>query len=351
MSRPRIVIADSDINYIIPIQLKFIEDFYEKIDLEIITENSYFEEFFSIPQKVDIFVVSEELYDPSVKRNNISHIFLMSESSEEENTADLTITRIYKYTSIKEIFNEISGKSRDVLKVSDDVKKEPEIILVTSGSGGVGKTTVALGMSACLAKNYKNVLYINASRMHTFQRFLDNGSPITSDVYSSFIKCDNSLYNDIKHIIRKESFFYLPPFSTALLSLGLSYSLFYKLAVEAKKSCDYDYIVVDADSTFDETNAELINIASKVIIVTNQSENSVFSTSILISNISGIKSEKYCFVCNDFKKDEDNALISTNNLVDFTVSEYIEHIDDYGKLSYKDFEKIVGIQKTAFLII
>ena len=38
MAKPRIIIADTDINYIIPLQLKFVEDFFEKIDLEIISD-------------------------------------------------------------------------------------------------------------------------------------------------------------------------------------------------------------------------------------------------------------------------------------------------------------------------
>ena len=63
MSRPRIIIADTDVNYIQSLQLKFIEEFFEKIDLEIITEREYFDELFSVPQKAEILVVSEDLYE------------------------------------------------------------------------------------------------------------------------------------------------------------------------------------------------------------------------------------------------------------------------------------------------
>ena len=31
MAKPRIIIADSDTNYVIPLQLKFAEDFFEKV--------------------------------------------------------------------------------------------------------------------------------------------------------------------------------------------------------------------------------------------------------------------------------------------------------------------------------
>ena len=44
MVKPRIIIADMDINYIMPIQLRFVEDFFEKVELEIITDKSFFDE-------------------------------------------------------------------------------------------------------------------------------------------------------------------------------------------------------------------------------------------------------------------------------------------------------------------
>lgn len=153
MAKARIIIADTDESYIQSIQLKFIEEFFEKIDLEIITDKEYFEQLFSAPQKAEILIVSEDLYDLSLQKHNISYVFLMTEQYEEEQTADLNLTRIFKYTSIKEIFNEIAGKSADALNIEDNVKKETQVVLVTSAAGGVGKTTVAMGLSACMSQN------------------------------------------------------------------------------------------------------------------------------------------------------------------------------------------------------
>jgi cellulose biosynthesis protein BcsQ len=276
----------------------------------------------------------------------------MTESQEDDATQELSVNRIFKYTSIKEIFNEITGKSSDVLNLFIDKKREPEIVLVYSASGGCGKTTLATGLCGCLAKNYKRVLYINASYIHTFQRLLDNPVSISSsDVYSNLLKGEDSIYKEIKHTIRKESFYYLPPFKTSLLSLGINYSLFGKIAREAKESNEYDYVVLDADSQFDEDAAEFLSMASKVIIVTAQSEASVFATNALIHNLNGINSEKYIFVCNDFNKNRDNALVSSNIKPMYSVREFVEHLEHYDQMRVKDLEKVSGIQKTAFLII
>ena len=305
-----------------------------------------------MPQKAEILIVSEELYDQSLKRHSISNVFVMMEQYEEGNTDDLSINRLFKYTSIKELFNEITGKSSEVLNLKDSAKKEPEIVLIYSASGGTGKTTVAMGISACLTKLYKKVLYIGADRLQTFQRMLDNPSSIAAaDVYSKLANPGRSIYEDIKHVIRKEEFSYLPPFKAALMSLGLKYSIYERIAEAAKKSKDYDYIVIDTDVTFDEDKAQLFNIADKVVIVTEQTAASVYATNLLVANLNGVTSEKYIFVCNNFDKEKDNALISHNRSMKFTVNDYIESYREYDGMRCQDLAKDSGMQKTAFLII
>lgn len=352
MAKPRIIIADTDINYIIPLQLKFAEDFFEKVDLEIISDTEYFDTLFSTPQRANILIISDELYNQAIQRHNISHIFVMNEQYEEEQTADLNVNHIFKYTSIKEIFNEITGKSADILKIENNGKQETQVILFYSASGGAGKTTVAMGVSASLTKNYKRVLYINAARLQVFQHMLENHSAITTaDVYAKLATATDNIYEDIKHVIRKELFSYLPPFKAALMSLGLDYSVFEKVILSAKKSGDYDFIVVDADVTFDEEKASLLNIADKVIVVTKQNLASVLATNILVANINGASTEKYTFICNDFDKEKDNALISPNVALKFSVSDYIDHFNHYVNMKPDDLSKESSIQKAAFLII
>ena len=352
MAKPRIIIADTDISYIIPLQLKFVEDFFEKVELEIITEEDYFETLFSTPQRADILIVSEELYSQAMQRHNISHIFVINEQYEEEQTADLNVNHIFKYTSIKEIFNEITGKSADVLKIEKNGKQETQVVLFYSASGGTGKTTAAMGVSASLTKNYKRVLYINASRLQVFQHMLENHSAITAaDVYAKLAAATDNIYLDIKHVIRKELFSYIPPFKAALMSLGLNYSIFEKIIISAKKSGEYDFIIVDADVSFDEDKATLLNISDKVVVVTKQTFAAVLATNILVSNINGASAEKYIFVCNDFNKEEDNALISPKLSLKFSVNDYIEHFAHYDQMKCSDLASDSGIQKTAFLVM
>ena len=61
--------------------------------------------------------------------------------------------------------------------------------------------------------------------------------------------------------------------------------------------------------------------------------------------------DKYVFICNDFDKEEDNALISPNVALKFSVSDYIDHFNHYANMKPDDLSKESSIQKAAFLII
>jgi cellulose biosynthesis protein BcsQ len=352
MAKPRIIVADTDEVYLLSIQLKLIEDFFEKIDLEVITEPQYFEQFFSKPQKAEILIVSEDLYNVNLQKHNITYVFLMTEQYEEEDTADLKVNRIFKYTSIKEIFNEILNKSADVLHIKEAKKNDPQIVLVYSASGGSGKTVISLGLCNSLSKNYKKVLYVDAESIHTFQYLLTNDSPISSnDIYTKLARNGEDIYHEIKHVIRTENFSYIPPFKAPLMSLGISMEIYLKMINGAKKSLDFDYIVVDVDSVFDEFKGKLIGIADKVLMITTQSRGDVYKTNTLLAFINGIKDEKYMFLCNNFDKYAENMLISPEMQVNFNINHYVEHIgtEKIRKLEY--YAELPDIQKTALLFM
>jgi len=351
MERPRVIIADTDASYILPLQLKFVKDFFDQIDLEIITDEKYFEELFLKPQKAEILIVSAALYDSSLQRHNIANIFMMMEENEKGDTAELNIARLFKYTSIKEIFNEIVGKSAGVLNI-ESKKDETQIVIVTSANGGAGKTTIALGICSCLAKNYKRVLYINAGRLQSFQHMLDNQTNISSlEVYTKIANPNEQVYSEIKHIIRKEIFSYLPEFKAALMSVGLKYSVYEQIALSAKKSNDFDFIVIDAESTFDEEKTRLLDIADKVIVVTEQSVCAVNAVNRFVSNINGANSDKYVFVCNKFKKEEYNALILPDMVLKFSINEYVDNFEVNGTITCDELSQKIGIQKVSFLAL
>ena len=353
MGKPRIIIADTDVSYVIPLQLKMIDEFFEKIDLEIITDEAYFVKLFANPQNADILIVSEQLYDSSLQKHDIGHIFLMKEEYEDSHTSELKVTYLAKYSSIKEIFNTIIGKSADVFnKIQTSEDAETKILLFYSEAGGAGKTTLAMGVSACLTKSYKRVLYLNASSLQVFQHLISNHTPISApEVYAKFASKTALKYEDFKHVIRKELFSYIPPFKATLMSLGLDDSVYERIIKAVKSSGEYDFIVVDTDSGFDESKASLFNMADRITIVLQQNIASIVATNLLFTNINMTSSEKYIVICNDFDNTKDNSLISPSVSLKFSVSDYLEHFDHYDKMKIADFSNEKSLQRISFVII
>ena len=351
MAKPRIMIVDTDLNYIIPLQLKFVEEYFESVDLEIITDVDVFRKKFSTPQRANVLIIADSLYEPSLQRHNITNIYLMTEQEDNEQPDSLNVTKIYKYTNIKSIFSQITRSNLGSTEPSIH-KDSSQLIMVTSASGGVGKTTIALSLCQCLSTIGKKVLYINADYLQSFQYRLANRSPISdSNIYAQLADFNDSTYDNIRSVIRKEEYYYLPPFKTNIMSVGLEYSIYEKLAIAAKKSNEYDYVVVDAIHTFDEENASLMKIADKVIIITQQCKQTAFATELLVSNINGISAEKYILICNDFEQVKDNALLSAEFTSRFAVNEYIEHITNCERMTIDEIAKHGSIKKIAFLIM
>lgn len=350
MNRPRVVIVDADENYILPLQQKFAEKYYETIDLEIITDTAYFGEFFSSPQKIDLLIISEPLYSLELQRHDLTLVFVMTEQLEEAKTTevDLTVNRLFKYSSIQDIFNSIVARSEGLLQAGAASQKDCQLVLLYSAAGGTGKTTVALGLCGCLANNQKRVLYINAGYLQNFQRMLQDKRPILEpEVYAALALPDGRSYTAVGAVVRREAFSYLPPFKAPLVSLGLPYSIYADIAGSAKASGLYDYVVVDADSAFDEEKARLLNMADRVLVVTGGDSASMYATNILAGSINGVTSDKFVFVCNNLDSGHTPAL----DPVQFTLNGYVAHHSNYDRIGFSELALDEGIQKIAYLLL
>lgn len=350
MTKPRIVIIDDDFSYIIPLQSKFVYEFLDDVEIEIITSEEYAETFFQNLQKIDVLIIKKEFYTMPLENHEIKHVFIMTEEQDDQTSYTNGEHLMFKYTNVKGIFLEIVGISNLKIPRKNDTQK-PKVVLVTSASGGVGKTTVALGIATALSDMYKRVLYIEASRLQSFQYFMQDDSPIVSqDIYQRLIQPDKRLYQSIKGQFRNETFDYMPPFKAALMSFGIEYRVFELIAKAAKESGDYDYVIVDADDTFDESKAGMMRMADYVMMITEPSAQSIYKTNLFVSNISNNRSGKYLFICNKYDVETQKTL-NLAETMNYKTDEYIEEIDNYTEMKCKQFGMQEGIRKVAFLLM
>ncbi len=350
MKKPRIIIADRDQAYAMPLLHKFIKEFYRRAEFELISDSTYFEKLFIQQQMAEVLIISEELYENVLQRHDIRHIFILTNEKDNRYSEYASVNVIYKYSNIQDIFNEISGKCAEAFDAVTDNNEETRLVLFLSASGGIDKTTAAFNIALSLVRQSKRVLYINSSRLQSFGYLFDNCKQISDkELYSYMADTDEDIYQKIKNEIKNREFDYLPPFKAALITLGLPEDIFLRIAAGARVSKDYDYILMDTDSIFDEAGVGKLNAADKAVIITADDQRAVFETNRLAENINGINSDKYLFICFRHKNERKNDLTS-HIKAKYEIDEYIDYQNETYMNVYIDLSMDNGIKKIAYLL-
>ncbi len=351
MSRPLIVIADREEEYVLVLEKRIISEINKEMDLEIITDPEYCMSFFSLPKTAEIVLISEELYDEAeLRKHNISHLFVLT-----ENPGDLDIQgaeTVNRYASDLEIFNQIVRQSRDILFETSGGEKETRVISFFAAGGGTGKTSLSLGLAKALSDRYHRVLYINAESIQSFGYYMANSEDYFPEEGYRVLR-DNSggLYAGIKAYLRSNGFSYLPPMMSSLDSRNLSSDVFVDIINQAKATNEYDYIIVDVESGYSEERLRLLEISTNTVLVVNPDEMSATKMLFLENNASIVDRDRYICVCNRCKKDEADAdlkLRSMNTVIQsmvFEAEEPLRTLDDLAKHSGMEILAQVFVNK------
>lgn len=352
MASIKILLVDLDEMYLMPLERKFIDEFENKAELYVITDINYLNEFFSVPQKFDIMIMNETLYDERFDRHNISNVFLLTEQVPNYlETGRLDNNRIYKYTSVKEIFNEVINRSSTRMAEALEQTHETKVIMIYSPIGGIGKTTIATGLCAALKKSHKDVLYMNTDSLQDFGYIMKKPYVLTGGTDKPVSMNRDHIYEMVKPQISKELFDILPPFERALSSLNIKENNYQHLIQCIKQSNDYDFIVVDSTSNFTEETARLMGSSNYIVIIVGQDKNSAFKINCLLKNIDCSDQKKFIFVCNKYRSDMENSIMTETFETSFHISEYVN------EMKYDDANEIEsvgnhqGIHKLAFTFI
>jgi MinD-like ATPase involved in chromosome partitioning or flagellar assembly len=335
-----IVIADTDKDYIKPIEREFALGVPEDCVLEIITEGAYFDEYFSAPKHVDVLLVSEALYSEEISRHDIGNLIVLTET---DNKFDVgAVDSVFKYTSTREILARALSSTSFTYDNTEQSRRNTGIVIFYSAAGGSGKTTAALGTCMHLVRNRKRVLYVDAEYIQTFHRYIKDETLIPSENLKSYEKMRTS--------IRNEGFDFLPPPPMALSSLDVGINAYTEFISKAAAEGEYDYIIVDTDSSFTSEKSNLISIADRVVITLIQDPYAVFKTNALLSSVNADTSAKCVFVCNSFRPDSENTIFTDLMQGRVIISAYIEHIDGIDGMDAEDLARIKGFGEIAMQI-
>lgn len=351
MEKPLIVLADTDENYLATLEYKLLEiSEDEMVDFEFISDPAYLQRFFSSPRTAEIVAVDEALYTPELQKHNINSLFVFTKESEPSEGEETNVSYIFKYKSSKEIINELIATIRPILTRQNRDSETTKLISLYAAAGGTGKSSIGIGLAACLAQNFRKVLYINTETVQSFGYYLSDASGLPSEAYRTLREASKGVYNSVKHFIRREGFAYFPPMSTVLDSLNLDFGFYTQLIRGAKESKEYDIIIVDLESGYELHKMEIIQNSDKVIMVTRQDALSKYKLEYLIRNIDVHDKGKYLFLCNMYDETQENVFMTEQGRAQIRPDDYIEYSAE-AMDTLQDLIKNQGIQKLSYFFI
>jgi len=297
MAKPLFILADLNRDYILPLEIKLVETFQDRIDLEVVDDAQYLSTLLTAARRIDVLIITDRLYNGVSSNADIGITYKLTEDSTLPAQEGQTVKTLFKYSNIQKIFGEIEYGARQFIKVEPGHAEKTKTVIVYSAIGGIGKTTIALGLCANLVNNHKKVLYVDAENLQDFGFFLSDKETLHSRA-SAVLSAENDLYNGLRPYLRNEGFDYLPPLRMAASSMGISLKAFRHYVGECKKHVVYDYIVIDTDSVFNEEKDKLIQLADRVVLLVKEGEYSRHKTNLLVNNFASMESKKYLAVCN-----------------------------------------------------
>jgi cellulose biosynthesis protein BcsQ len=343
-----VVLIDKDEKYLIPFEYEFINKFGEKVEIHTITDEDYYEMFFNSLKKIDILIINEEFYNEDIIKHSITSIIVLTENTEIKSMKD--VISIYKYTSIKEIFTQIINNPNLNFDKYSKKKTDTEILFVYSPSGGVGKTTVSIGLCAALSRMHRKVLYINTESIQSFGYIMKSKKFCSTEFENKIIEEEEDIIDYINSEIENYQFDYLLPIKHAITSSKIKLSNYKFLINKIKELSRYDYIIVDSTSEFSTEKTNFMAFCNKVILVTLQDKISCDKLSMLTTNIDFSNKSKFIFICNKFNKNKKNWLLEDshfNNLeIDGEINLFSSDNYNLELLSLNE-----NLQKIAYLII
>ncbi len=294
MNKVNITIVDADQTYIEPLIEYFVNKLgREKLEITVITRAESLAQYLSTPRNIDIVLINRNMYTEQLLKHNIWNVFYLCETEAESSRGG-----IYKYIGADDIYEYVFRNLNTAIKTKLSAERKPNIILVYSPLGGCGKTTISLALAKVLASEGKEVLYISVDDIQNYDAVLGDETHMESDFRDVILSSIELNKAQFSRYLNKNGFYYIRPVEGSLLTAGYRFEDFVRVAIMAKKSMLYDYIVFDASSTFSDNLCGFMRQADINLIIVRQDIMSVRKIDKFMSTVDYKGGNNFAFLCN-----------------------------------------------------
>lgn len=348
MEKQKIVVVDTDEDYITPLEYKFIAEWKDAADIEIITSLKYFNEFFGRPQNIYILIINEYLYSDKIRKQNCAYTFLLREEDNPSGYGEETgsFKNLYKYSSIVEIYSKISRTIR-MSKTNRSVEKT-QLYITYSVGGGCGKTVLSLALCQALYSLGRKVLYISGEEFQDFHCFLANTPPLCSSRFAYSLSTKSpAVSQECMSEIESAGFDFLRPMSQPLITCQISLEHYEYFLERLKISGMYDAIIFECPSYLSSESIRLFESADRVIVIGRQAPGIACKLRMFLESVS-FDDDKFLFICNRYTAGSGQWMETVFAAGKGQISEYVQ--EQPGTLDVTMAAKLGLLQKTAYIL-
>lgn len=273
MHRLKIVLADADNIYIDRLSDFINSSFPSRIKLVSCTRKVLLDHYLQASlDDFDILLINQEFFDEGSEiYKKIKFKILLTDEKEKSNIAGYDC--IYKYQTGESLVKQML----DLYYNSNDVPplvsgcKTTQIVSVFSPAGGVGKTSVALGLAEHLSQLGKNVFILSFETLNSVScAFRPSGSDGFTKVLLSLSDNPQLIPARVEMYKSKNQdpqLSYFEPTGCFLEISELAAEDLLLLLAKIKNEGQYDAVVVDLDSAVDRKLVSVLGISDKVVLV------------------------------------------------------------------------------------
>lgn len=314
--QPVILVIDAEEGYVNALEIKIVQQYIDKAEIEFITDRTYLQQYLKSEHFITILIVSEAMYSEEVKNLRPIYTFILMDEMGNEKMGE-SIYGIFRYSSSQSILNTITAKVPETVfeeeedrlvdekDSASDLDSNTDVVLVTSASGGVGKTTISLGLALIAKKDKRKVMYFSLDYLFNFDKWLQSE--------------DDEFGNQILEVnkrVCKENF------------EGKLSDLY-----EMIKSEEYDLLIIDAGLDNWISQNEICERADLILQVIGANDSSIYASNKLYHMLNRKLINKSVYVCGN------NMQRTGKEQPEFNVQNRISHMKNYETQTIYDLYK------------
>jgi cellulose biosynthesis protein BcsQ len=282
LGKLNLVILDNDARYMENLAGFIMENYSRRFNLHTFSAIESFMKYIDETKAVpNIVAVSQGLYSKKLKNLDIALILVICDGLGDSYDGLCALERYSNADSlIGGILKHYADKTESGAEIIPKGDYETKVILITSPSGGAGKTSVSIGLCSLLSRTNPSVLYLNLDRTgidnitYDLAKHSKGMSDIIFAIKSRLDKLPVLLEAFRKDFNGERFSYYAPPlFPMDLDELSPGEI---ELLVEKIRSLGiYGKVIIDAQSGFSSANKALMELSDSIIIVINNNKSEV----------------------------------------------------------------------------